>query len=317
MNRTLPPLQGFPLQGSSLAGSPLVGSQIVPSQDVANWFGRQEFALPAEQPAIATAHSCFAPMHYESDYAYPLIVWLHGPGSSEDELSQVMPLISTRNHVAIAPRGTHRSPRGTHGAPRGSRQVESDLGLYRWDDTADGIAEAGERVADCIAIATERFHIHPDRIFIAGHSSGGTMAHRLGIEFPEQFAGAISLGGEVPRGSHLLKNINQARQLPLMLAVSPAAESDAESHASPAQDSDSDGDSDSDSDGDINSDIENDATSYSIKRIMDDVRFLHCAGLSLSLQLFPEGDELTTVMFKDLNSWVMKQSCPTSTTTAS
>lgn len=265
MNRTLSPLKG----------SPLTGSQIVPSQDVANWFGRQEFALPDEQSVTATAHSCFAPMHYESGYAYPLIVWLHGPGSNEDELSQVMPLISTRNHVAIAPRGT--------------QQVEGGFGLYSWDDSADGIAEAGERVADCIAIATERFNIHPDRIFIAGHSSGGTMAHRLGIEFPEQFAGAISLGGEVPRGSHLLKNINQARQLPLMLAVSPAEEND----------------------------IESDPTSYSIKRIMDDVRFLHCAGLSLSLQLYPEGDELTTLMFKDLNSWVMEHFCPTSTTTAS
>lgn len=268
MNRTLSPFQG----------SSLTNSQIVPSQDIANWFDRQEFALPAEQSVTAVAHSCFAPMHYQSGYAYPLIVWMHGPGSNEDELSQVMPLISTRNHVAIAPRGTHSAPRGT-------RPVKGGFGSYHWEHSADAIAEAGERAADCIAIAKERFNIHPDRIFIAGHSTGGTMAHRLAIEFPEQFAGAISLGGEVPRGSHLLKNINQARQLPLMLAVSPAEESDVES--------------------------------YSINRVMDDLRFLHCAGLSLSLQLYPEGDELTTVMFKDLNTWVMEHFCPTNATTAS
>ncbi len=265
MNRTLTPLNGAPL------GTPLTSSQIVPSQNIANWFDRLDFALPAQRQVTATAHSCFAPMHYESGYAYPLIVWLHGPSSNEDELRQVMPLISTRNHVAIAPRGTG--------------QVESGMSAFSWDDSADGIAEAGERVADCIAIAKQRFNIHPDRIFIAGHSVGGTMAHRLGMEFPEQFAGAISLGGEVPRGSRSLKNINRARQLPLMLAVSPAEESD--------------------------------APNYSLERVMDDVRFLHCAGLSLSLQLYPEGDELTTVMFEDIDSWVMEQFCPSNAATAS
>ncbi|NOZ40234.1 MAG: hypothetical protein GXP24_08420 [Planctomycetes bacterium] len=265
MNRTLTPLNG----------ASLTHSQIVPSQNIANWFDRQKLALPAQRSTTATAHSCFAPMHYESGYAYPLIVWLHGPDSNEDELRQVMPLISTRNQVAIAPRGTGR--------------VESGVGAYRWDDSVDGIAEAGERVADCIAIAKQRFNIHPDRIFIAGHSVGGTMAHRLGMEFPEQFAGAISLGGGVPRGSRLLKHINRVRQLPLLLSVSPA----------------------------IAGDVEGDVGNYSLERVMDDVRFLHCAGLSLSLQLYPAGDELTTVMFEDIDNWVMEQFCPSNASTAS
>jgi len=206
-------------------------------------------------------------MHYEAGYAYPLIVWLHGPQSNEDELRQVMPMISVRNHVAIAPRGT--------------RQVADVRGAFGWGDSADDIAEAGDRVQDCIAIAQERFNIHPDRIFVAGYSAGGTMAHRLGMEFPRQFAGAISLGGRVPRGSRLLKNINQARQMPLLLSVSPTTEK------------------------------------YSTEQVMDDLRLLHSAGLSLSLRLYPDGDELTTVMFSDLNHWVMEQFCPTSAASAS
>ena len=261
MNRTL----------SSLEGTPQTSTQIVPSQDVANWFERQEFSLPAERSVSATAHSCFAPMHYESGYAYPLIVWLHGPGSNEDELRQVMPLVSTRNHVGIAPRGTWN--------------VDGEFGACNWDDSAEGIAEAGERVADCIAIAKERFNIHADRVFIAGHSTGGTMAHRLGMEFPERFAGAISLSGEVPRGSHLLKNINRARQLPLLLSVSPTPETETDS--------------------------------YSIQRVMDDVRFIHYAGFPFSLQLHPAGDELTTSMFEDLDRWIMEQFCGSGAATAS
>ena len=256
--------------------SPTTSSQIVPSQDVANWFERQEFTLPTERTVSATAHSCFAPMHYEPGYAYPLIVWLHGPGSSEDELREVMPLISTRNHVAIA--------------PRGSQDDENQFGTYCWDESPEGIAEAGERVADCIRIAKERFNIHPERIFVAGHSTGGTMAHRLGMEFPERFAGAISLGGQVPRGSHLLKNINRARQFPLMLSVSPAEERFADDHST---------------------------QSYTLERVMGDVRFLHYADLKLSLMLHPEGDELTTTMFQDLNRWIMEQFCTSSIAAAS
>jgi phospholipase/carboxylesterase len=149
--------------------------------------------------------------------------------------------------------------------------VEGVREAFGWGDSADDIAEAGTRVQDCIEIAQQRFNVHPDRIFVAGRSAGGTIAHRLGMEFPERFAGAISLGGQVPRGARLLKNINRARQLPLLLSVSPTQEN------------------------------------YSTQQVMDDLRFLHCAGLSLSLRLYPDGDELTSVMLSDLNRWVMEQ----------
>ncbi|MEM8944629.1 MAG: PHB depolymerase family esterase [Planctomycetota bacterium] len=252
MNRTLPP------QSSSL---------VVPASRNANWFDRQQFAIPAEALNSTAAYSCFAPQNYESGYAYPLIVWLHGEQSNEDELPQVMPLVSTRNFVAIA--------------PRGPRRVQDVRGAYTWDDSADCIAEAADRVDACVAIARERFHIHLDRIFVAGHGAGGTMAHRLGLEFPDRFAGAISLGGHAPRGSRLFKNLHRAKKLPLLLCASPT-------------------------DG-----------IYSTEEVTSDLRFLHNAGLSLSLRLYPAGDSLTTVMFEDLNKWVMEQFCSSSTATAS
>ena len=199
-------------------------------------------------------------MGYEPGYPYPLIVWLHGPCNNENELPKVMSLVSTRNQVAVAPRGTKR----IFGVP----------GAYGWDETPDGIAEAHERVDECIAEAQQRFNIHPERIFLAGHSTGGTLAHRLGLERPDCFAGSISLSGRVPRGMRLLRNINGARKLPLLLSVSPTVEN------------------------------------FTTDEVMDDVRFLHSAGISVDVRLFPEGDDLTDVMFKDLNGWVMEKSCP-------
>lgn len=268
MNRTLPPLtssQIVPSQDAQLSGNVTPGD--ISQLGDPGWFDRRELSFAVAEPATTPAYSCFAPMHYEAGYSYPLIVWLHGAQSNEDELPQVMPLISTRNFVAIAPRGTS--------------YVQNIRGAYTWDDTTDSIAEAAERVEDCIQVARERFNIHADRIFVAGHSAGGTMALRLGLEHPERFAGAISLGGQVPRGSRLLKHVNRARNLPLLLSASPTE------------------------------------GVYSTDEVMQDLRFLHNAGMSLSLRMYPEGDELTTVMFKDLNSWVMEQFCPSSAATAS
>src|SRR4051794_19841644 len=53
-----------------------------------------------------TQCAVFAPLHYESNYAYPLLVWLHGPGDDESQLKRIMPLISMRNYVGVGPRGT-------------------------------------------------------------------------------------------------------------------------------------------------------------------------------------------------------------------
>lgn len=157
--------------------------------------GEQQFPAPL---------ALFAPLHYERNYAYPLIVWLHGDGGNERELRQVMALVSVRNYVAAAPRGY--KARSTDGVG------------YTWPQTSQAAAEAGERVRQCIEAANRRFNVHANRVFIAGYGIGGTMALRLALESPERFAGAISLSGSMPSGNCPLKCVNQARGLPLLLA---------------------------------------------------------------------------------------------------
>lgn len=234
----------------------------VSSTIVSTWTEKRRVALTTtKRRADSFPHCVFAPIHHETGYAYPLIVWLHGSQSSELELQQVMPLVSVRNFVGIAPRGTHRTSK--------NRRV------FGWRQTADEVADAGEQVRECLDIARNRFNVHPERIFVAGRGDGGTMALRIGMEYPELFAGAISLGGRVPRGGHAFRRINAARRLPLMLSVSPTAEG------------------------------------FTSKQVMDDLRLLHCGGFSLSLRLYPEGDALTDTMFADLNIWLMESFCPT------
>ena len=50
----------------------------------------------------------FAPLHYEANYAYPLLVWLHGAGDDESQLKRIMPLVSIRNYVGVSLRGPLR-----------------------------------------------------------------------------------------------------------------------------------------------------------------------------------------------------------------
>lgn len=198
-------------------------------------------------------------MHYESGYAYPLIVWLHGPGDNEDQLRTVLPLVSMRNHVAVAPQGTSEDE--SHGA-------------FCWKQSYEDITEATQRTLDCIDIAQDRYHIHPERIFIAGYDCGGTMALRLAIENPELFAGAISLGGPLPRRLNLLRRVNEARHLPLLIANALEGQK------------------------------------YAPEQVCRDLRLLHAAGFSLDLRQYPCGDELTTKMLSDMDNWILKRICP-------
>jgi phospholipase/carboxylesterase len=153
-------------------------------------------------------HAQFAPLHYEPNYAYPLLVWLHGGGDSEKQLRRIMPLVSMRNYVAVAPRATLEVP---HRAGVGCG--------FQWKQTTDHVAQATDRIRTAIDDAGARFNIRSDRIFLAGFESGGTMAFRVAAENAHLFAGVLSLGGPFPTEGTPLANLNIVRQLPLFVAA--------------------------------------------------------------------------------------------------
>jgi len=215
-----------------------------------------EHSILSHGDANGLKHASFAPLHYERNYAYPLLVWLHGPGDDERQLQRVMPLISMRNYSGIA--------------PRGNRAHADGRGFY-WEQTSGSISKADQNVIDCIEIAKERFHIAPDRIFVGGYDCGGTMAMRIGLNHPDLFAGAISIGGPFPTGHSPLRQLDLARQLPLFIAQG------------------------------------QNAKKYTQERTCEELRLFHAAGMSATLRQYPCEDELTTQMLLDLNTWMMEQ----------
>jgi phospholipase/carboxylesterase len=210
----------------------------------------------------AGSHALFAPLHYEANYAYPLIVWLHEPGDSEDQLKRIMPAISMRNYVAVAPRGTVAS------------NEDTGEGGYSWPQTDGNIFLAEQRVMECVEVAMQRFHIAPARVLLAGLAEGGTMALRVALNNPCRFAGVASIGGAFPRGKCPLRQLDDARRLPLLLATG------------------------------------RNSQRYRQAEVAVDLRLLHSAGISVTLRQYPCGDDLTADVLPDLDRWFMQQVAP-------
>jgi phospholipase/carboxylesterase len=151
-------------------------------------------------------HATFLPMHYEPGYAYPLVVWLHGSPGNEQELRQVMPLVSMRNYVGVAPRATVAERRMTNS--------------YSWRQSPGDIEEAEARIEECVNMAQQRYNIHNDRIFLVGHGTGGTMALRVAWNNPAKYAGVATFGGPLPWHLRPFRCVKQIRRLPCLLAMS-------------------------------------------------------------------------------------------------
>jgi phospholipase/carboxylesterase len=204
-------------------------------------------------------YATFAPVHYEERYAYPLIVWLHDSASSERELRHVMPLVSMRNYVAIAPRGTCADLR--------------NRGQFNWRQTSDAIESAQSHIAECIALAQDRFNIHDKRIFLVGRGTGGTMALRTAWNDPNRFAGVVAINGPLPTRLSPMRRVNELRRVPCLLTTS------------------------------------RDSETYPADQVCQDLRLLHVAGCTVALRQYPGNDDLTSNMLSDLDRWLMELVC--------
>jgi phospholipase/carboxylesterase len=199
-------------------------------------------------------------MHYAPGYAYPLIVWLHGCGSDERQLQRVMPLVSMRNYVAIAPRGLSMPNMSNDGHE-----------CFGWTQSDEHIQLAEQRVFDAVELASQKFNVAAERVFLTGFDAGGTMAVRIALSHPNCFGGALSLCGPFPAGRTPFCNLVAARRLGLFLATGRTSQK------------------------------------YPAQKVCEDLRLLHTAGLSITLRQYPCADELMPQMLSDVDRWIIEQ----------
>ena len=248
--------------------SPFPSSTIVEKLDLELDFVKA--SLPAKT-RLAHPHILFAPMHYEPKYTYPLLVWLHGTGGDERQLMRIMPIISMRNYVAVAPRGLLAEQSVC--PPTLDLSVSAILHRpkeqYGWLLSPDNLTTIEQRIFDCIAVAQERCNIASHRVFIAGFGTGGTAALRLATLYPEHFSGAASFGGEIPPGNRIFPSWQMTQPLSVLLGVDKSAP---------------------------------DHTCHMME-------LFYTAGLTADVREYPDTKSLTPAMLQDLNRWMMQIVC--------
>ncbi|MBR5414906.1 MAG: hypothetical protein IK105_03130 [Thermoguttaceae bacterium] len=234
-------------------------------------------SVPTRRPAASPKRSdfyLFSPIHYEPKYAYPLLVWFHSPGADETEIFRVMPQLSLRNYVAVAPRGLTAEEAGSRRADR-YRSVEGNVGrfsaLYDWTENDAAPDRAESRVFEAIDRANLRCHLAPNRIFLAGVGSGGSMAMRLGARYPELFAGVISFSGGFPMIPCSLAKWGALRRLPMMMMIG---------SKNPV---------------------------FSPEAVSKQLRLFHTAGMSVSIRQYKTAEDTAPAMFRDANQWIMER----------
>jgi phospholipase/carboxylesterase len=200
----------------------------------------------------------FLPTGYEPNYAYPLLVFFHGHGGNEEQILRLAPRLSRRNFVCIG----LRAPRFLGERPDGHRG-------YTWgpDGHCDALME--DYVFNAVEQTRRRYHIHSERIYLAGFREGATRAYRLGLDFPDRFAGVLSLNGSLPPRGTLFLRLPEVRQLRAFIG-----------HG-----------------------IANAVIPLGMARA--DYRLLYTAGLDVRMHTYPTTHRLHPDMLRDVNRWII------------
>lgn len=236
----------------------------------------------------ALVDSRFVPRQYEPNYAYPLLVLLHGKGGDEDQLIRSMPAVSRRNYVGLGLRGpvqVHKRDRpvGFSWGPdfdipgrssfRTPRPMDAAEQFRRaiCDPTSDPMTRLEDGVFASIREIRSLMHVHSERIFLVGCGEGAAAAYRLGLSFPDRFAGVVAINGWLPTGFRALARFDALRDFPI-LAVHGAWNS-----------------------------------RVPLDHARRDVATLRAGGLRVAFQAYPCNHRLDPDMLADVDTWIMNR----------
>ena len=241
-------------------------------------------------PTLPTANMLvearFIPRQYEPNYAYPLLVLLHGRGGDEDQLVRAMPALSWRNYVGLGLRGPETIVKRERLVGYGwgseferpdrvkSRTLtpgsEGEVVRRLLSDTAPEIFDRLEGAMFEAILQTRRLlHVHSERIFLVGCGEGAAVAYWLGLTFPERFAGIVAVNGWLPVGLRPLGRLKACRELPVLVVH-----------------------------GAWNSKVP-------LDEARRNVAILRAGGLNVAFQSYPSSNRLTNPMLADVDTWIM------------
>ena len=164
-------------------------------------------------PAVATAASIDVgrgdvsltiPSGYNGESATPLIMLLHGFGSSgagQDEYMKFSALADDYGFILAAPDGT-----ASEGEVFGIDKPRFWAASKACCNFAGAKVDDSSYLSDLIVAIKSRYRIDPKRVFLVGHSNGGFMSYRMAHDHSGTIAAIASLAGaddpEAPSPNH-------------------------------------------------------------------------------------------------------------------
>jgi len=232
------------------------------------------------------AEARFVPQRYEPNYPYPLLVLLHGRGGDEQQMLRSMPAMSWRNYVGLSlrapdvvqrrgrPEGFCWGPdfcRPDRQSPRAEPALpEAEIVRRRlWGTADDPIDVLEDGVFAAIRQTRRSLHVHSERIFLVGSGEGAAVAYRLGLSYPERFAGVVAVNGWLPGGFRPLGRLKACRDLRILVVH-----------------------------GEWNARVP-------VQAARRDVATLRAGGLQVAFQSYPCAHRTTSPMLSDVDTWLI------------
>ena len=133
------------------------------------------------------------PPERSTDSRHPLLIFLHGRGTDEEDLLGLAPKLDERLFLVSA-----RAP------------FPYEYGGFTWYDISttavpDGIRfrESCDRLHQFILDVRAGYPVDPARVFLFGFSMGCVMSFAMALTAPELIRGVSANSGYVPEGTHL------------------------------------------------------------------------------------------------------------------
>ena len=145
-------------------------------------------------------YALFVPSTYDSTRPWPLMVSLHGAGRQYDWLMNYagfLDLAEQHGYVVVTPLGyTRRGGYGARGNSEQDRRAEQD-------------------VMHVFRLVTEELNIDENRIYLWGHSMGGSGTYHIASRYPDVWAGLAAVAGGSMTADYVDKEA--IRQIPFLV----------------------------------------------------------------------------------------------------
>ena len=149
-----------------------------------------------EAGGLEMAYSVYVPKAYNRSRKWPLMVALHGNGALASDLIRykgLTDLAERHGYIVVAPTGY--SSRGGYGVPgRGQGLQAGEPGFENEKNLKVTFHELAELdVMNVADMARKEFNIDEDRVYLMGHSMGGSGVYYLANQHPDRWAALAAL----------------------------------------------------------------------------------------------------------------------------